>query len=222
MRLSCQNISCDREEWNLSGPSCLNNITTAFDPASLCGLVGGGGSGKSLFLNVLGLLEVPDSGRVSVDGVDTSGLPPEGLIALRNEAFGFLFPETALLPAFSIAENVAMPLFRICGMDPDEAQERTLQVLDFCKIAEAGDCLAGALDPLSMWRTVFARALVHKPKILVAISPRHEDDLLPLAKRAAEEAGVCVLWAGESPALIAHAHRLIRMQDGEIIEDQFL
>ncbi len=222
MKLSCQNISCHREDWNLQGATQLNDVSTSFDGGALCGLVGRGGCGKSLLLNVLGLLELPDSGCVHVEGVDTSLLAPEALTALRNESFGFLFSETALLPAFSIAENVAMPLFRICGMNPEEAQERTMEVLDFCEIAAEGDSVAGELEALPMWRTVFARALVHRPKILIAISPRQEDDLLPLARRVAEETGVCILWGGQSPSLLAHAHRLIRMQEGNIIEDQCL
>jgi len=222
MKLSCQNISCHREDWNLRGSTRIAGVSAAFDGGALCGFVGGAGTGKSLLLNILGLLESTDSGCVCVEGEDTSLLEPEALTALRNESFGFLFPQTALLPSFSIAENVAMPLFRICGMNPEEAQERTIEVLEFFEIAAEGDNLACELEILPMWRTVFARALVHKPKILIAISPRQEDDLLPFARRVAEETGVCILWGGESVSLTAHAHRLIRMQEGNIIEDQRL
>ncbi len=222
MNLSCQNISCHRDDWNQRGSACLHDVSASFDPGSLCGMVGPCGSGKNLLLNVLGLLELPDSGNVDVGEVDTTQLDSEALTSLRNESFGYLFSETALLPSFSIAENVAMPLFRICGMNPEEAQERTLEVLDFCGIAADGDHLAGELDAESMWRTVFARAVVHKPKVLIAICPRQEDDLLPFARRIAEETGVCILWGGESPSLLTLAHRVIQMQDGRIIEDQRL
>ncbi|MEX1119766.1 MAG: ATP-binding cassette domain-containing protein [Terrimicrobiaceae bacterium] len=219
MKLSCQNISCHREAWNLQGATCVKEVSVAFAGGSLCGVAGQDGSGKNLLLNLLGLLERPDSGAVFVDGVDTSPVAADALTALRNEAFGFLFSETALLPAFSVAENVAMPLFRICGMNPQEARERTMEVLEYCDIADEGDCVAGDLEMTTLWRTAFARALVHRPRILIAISPRQEDDLLPLARRVAEESGVCILWGGESASLGRHAHRLIRMQDGNLSED---
>jgi ABC-type lipoprotein export system ATPase subunit len=222
MNLSCKNISCHRDNWNQKGAASVQDLSAAFDAGSLCGVTGPCGSGRNLLLNILGLLEHPDSGFVRVDGVDTSGCAVGELTALRNESFGYLFSGSALLPAFSIAENVAMPLFRICGMDPEEAQERTLEVLDFCGIAAEGDLMAGELDVLPLWRTVFARALVHRPKVLIAISPRQEEDLLPLARRIAEEAGVCVLWGGESLALSAHAHRMIQLENGRIAGDQWL
>ena len=222
MNLSCQNISCHRDDWNQRGAASVKDISVTFEAGSLCGVAGSCGSGKNLLLNILGLLELPDSGSVHVGGVDTSCCGANELMSLRNESFGYLFSESALLPAFSIAENVAMPLFRICGMDPGEAQERTLEVLDFCGIATEGDSTAGELDVMPLWRTVFARALVHRPKVLIAISPRQEEDLLPLARRIAEEAGVCILWGGEPPALIAHAHRLIQLENGRIAGDQRL
>jgi ABC-type lipoprotein export system ATPase subunit len=214
--LHCENLSCRRELWNDLAPSKFENVSASLAAGEFCGFCGPDGSGKGLLLNVLGLLEPADSGTLAVSGILTGSLEPEDARQLRNETFGFLFNHPCLLPSFSVAENVAMPLFRICGGDAREARDRTLEVLEFCGIASLETTLAGRLDPEERTLTALARALVHEPGILVAISPRENHALLRLGRRAAEELGLCVLWAGRAESLRPHAHRLLHLEAGQI------
>ncbi len=217
--LTCKSLTCVRPHWNERTSSQVHNITTTFAPGTLTGFHGPDGCGKGLLLNILGLLEPPDSGQIHLQEHAALGLPADEARQLRNEAFGFLFDQPCLLPSFSVAENVAMPLFRICGGDAPAARLRTMEVLDFCGIASHECTLVGRLDPFDQRRACLARALVHRPGILIAISPRGAAGLLPLLRHATRQTGLCVLWAGEKEELAPHADRLIAMREGQITED---
>ena len=217
--LTCESLTCRRPNWNEDTPSQVCGISATFGPGTLTGFHGPDGCGKGLLLNILGLLEPPDSGHIRIQEHAALGLPEDEARQLRNEAFGFLFDHPCLLPSFSVAENVAMPLFRICGGDAQAARLRTMEVLDFCGIAPHECTLVGRLEPADQRRACLARALVHRPGILLAISPRGAAELLPLLHLAARQTGLCVLWAGERDELIPHADRLIEMRDGHITSD---
>jgi ABC-type ATPase involved in cell division len=110
-----------------------------------------------------------------------------------------------------------MPLFRICGGGAAEARERTREVLEFVGIGDFETVRTGQLDPVLRWRTAFARALVHDPRILIAISPP-DPDLLPLAKMAAIKYRLTVLWAGDRTACAPHADRIMELDNGRAVE----
>ena len=137
--LACRNLSCRREQWLNSGPSRFEDLTLEFVDGEVCGVTGAEGSGKGLLLNVLGLLEAPDEGEILVENQIVTGRTDAEIRLLRNEAFGFLFNHSYLLPSFSVAENVATPLFRICGGEASDALERTMDALNFCGIAHQED-----------------------------------------------------------------------------------
>lgn len=217
--LTCKSLHCRRELWNGTSPASITDINLSFPAGEFCGFCGPDGSGKGLLLNVLGLLEPPDSGTICVNDILTGSLPTEDVQQLRNETFGFLFNHPCLLPSFSVAENVAMPLFRICGGDARLARDRTMDVLEFCGIGELETALAGRLDPEERTLAALARALVHQPEILVAISPREDDRLVFLGRRIADELGLCVLWAGGKDLLAGRAHRLLHLDGGRITHE---
>ena len=129
-------------------------------------------------------------------------LAEEELRRFRNQTFGFLFHNPCLLPSFSVAENVAMPLFRICGTDAGAARVRTSEVLDFCGIAHLENQLAGRLVPSAQRRAgIRARSRSIAP---ASLSPyRHEEamssSISPM--RTAQELGLCVLWAADDGGL---------------------
>jgi ABC-type lipoprotein export system ATPase subunit len=208
--------------WNEDQHAFVRDVTLSFSLAAFCELHGPDSSGRDLLLNNLGLLEPADSGTILLDGQRVSDMLEEDRRRFRNENFGFLFQNPCLLPSFSVAENVAMPLFRICGMDAAAARERTLKVLNFCGIAHLEDQLAGRLVPSAQRRAALARALVHRPRILIAMSPRGGDEFLDLAFRTASELGLCVLWSADNGTIGQKGVRLIRVQDGHISSDQRL
>lgn len=218
--LSCEALSCQRADWNNVGPSSVASVSASFGMGEFCGFSGEETSGKELLLNLLGLLEPPDTGRIIVRGTSVEKWEPEKIQPLRNESFGFMFEHPCLLASFSVAENVAMPLFRFCGGDPVTARKRTLEILDFCGITHLEGMLAGRLDPSERRVTALARALVHEPDILVVISPQTNDELLLLARRVATDLGLCVLWAGLSDQLRPVVHRLVHLENGRVVRDE--
>jgi lipoprotein-releasing system ATP-binding protein len=211
--ITCEGLTCLKSDWNNAGPGRVLDFTSAFECGEFVGFCGKDGSGKGLLLNVIGLLEKADAGRLVLLGHDAEDFSEEDTATFRNEACGFLFGHPYLLPSFTVAENVAMPLFRICGGGAVEARERTREVLEFAGIGDFETARTGMLDPVLRWRAAFARALVHDPRVLIAISPPAAD-LLPLAKLAAAKYHLTVLWAGERETIAPHADRIIEMQSG--------
>lgn len=217
--LTCRNVTCHRRSWNVDGEAHLDGVSAEFEEGNLYGFHGPDGSGKGLLLHVLGLLETADEGEVEILGEASRAWEEDKRRRVRNEFFGFLFPHPCLIPTFSVAENVAIPLFRICGADARAAQARTREVLELTGIAQFEGTLAGRLPPAGQHRVAFARAIVHEPRVLMAFSPRAGEDLVALAAQCAAELGISVLWAGEAGVLRSHAHRLIGMRDGCILND---
>lgn len=160
-------------------------------------LTGTSDSGKDLLLRVLGLLEVPDAGEVIFEGAATSKLSEEARAQLRDRRCGYVFESPFLLPGFSVIENIAMPLFKVCQMEPDEARTRADEVLDFAglqHVATATDVPAALQH-----RVALARALAGRPAVVFV---EHLDALIgggtgeefrALLQRAAKELGVAVV-----------------------------
>lgn len=214
--ITCNHLTCVKPDWNNSGPGHVVDFSATFECGEFIGFCGEDGCGKGLLLNVIGLLEKADSGRLVLLGHDAADFSAEEVATFRNEACGFLFSHPCLLPSFTVAENVAMPLFRICGGGAAEARKRTREVLEFAGIGDFETARTGKLDPVLRWRTAFARALVHDPRILIAISPP-DPNLLPLAKLAAKTHRLTVLWAGNRADVSPYADRIIEMKDGRAI-----
>jgi ABC-type lipoprotein export system ATPase subunit len=194
----CQNIRCRRPDWNGRSQGIVLDFTERFEAGTTTAFRGAGDSGIALLLNILGMIERPDSGELRVLGQTVLDLEAAAACRLRDRAFGYLFTHPHLLPSFTVAENIAMPFIRLCGDSPEGARDRVAAVLEF---TELDGSMASRdirdLDSESRWRVAFARSIVHRPEILVAVSPP-APLLLPLAVRYSREAGACVLWnAGE-------------------------
>src|SRR2546426_697944 len=114
MLLSAANVSCQRS-LRAESPSRVRRVSLAVEAGTWCVLHGVEGCGKNLLLRLLGLLETPDSGEVFVRGAPTRALDEAARLELRNRVFGYVFAEPFLLDTFLVAENVAMPLFKIGG-----------------------------------------------------------------------------------------------------------
>ena len=220
MILSCQDLCCQRTNWSACDQASIREVTLSFSAATFYEFSGPDSPGRDLLMNNLALLEPWDSGTIWLDGRNIEETSENDLRRLRNETFGFVFDHPCLLPSFSVAENVAMPLFRICGADAEAARERTHDVLDFCGILELQNQLASRLASPAQHRAALARALVHRPRILVGICPSATSDLHVLARRAAEEFGLCVLWAQHDRSPSEKAQQLIRVRAGQVIYEQ--
>jgi len=203
----------------------LNGVSVTIEPGRFTLLSGGAESGASALLRILGLLERADGGEVWIEGRGTSELDDAARLELRNRFFGFLFAEPFLLDSFTVAENVAMPLFKIGCVDIEVARARTAEVLEFTALSGFADMPVEELGALERHRVSLARAVAISPRVLIA-----EDVMLHLARedgrgfaelvRSVPEAlGIGVIATSPAEAEIFGADRLIRLERGVIVGD---
>jgi ABC-type lipoprotein export system ATPase subunit len=167
----------------------IRDFTYQFRPGSFYHLSGSEFGGKRLLLQILGLLLPPVSGDIIVDGSSVTNLDLDSLGEIRNRKFGFLFSSPFLLPAFTVLENVAMPLFKITQVDPSEAKVITEEILEIVGVTRIATMEIGQLDGLEEMLAALARALVHHPRVLIAELvgnnlPESEAELLLATLRA--------------------------------------
>ncbi len=154
-----------------------------------------------------------------------ASLDDTGRLELRNHAFGFVFAEPFLLDSFTVAENVAMPLFKISGFDIERARMRTAEVLDFAGLAFAADCTVADLSILDHHKLSLARALANAPHVLIAeeaglqLPPEEFRELAALLRAAPDLLGVSVIATSPAGPDILTPDREIRLEHGEITAD---
>lgn len=211
--LRCENISCTRKMWNAGRTCSVNGFSAAFAEGEVVCFRGREGCGKNLLLHVLGMIEEPDSGILEVLGERVSGARRCNPSTVRDRAFGYIFPHPHLLPTFTVAENIAMPFFRIMGRDPREAGHHAAEALELAGAPGLASKQAEDLDGEECWRVAFARAIVHTPSVLVAFWPPNPG-LLPLAKNLARIRGTTVLWTGGANFPTEEADRIFDLAGG--------
>jgi len=214
--LHCRHLECSRPLWR-EGASHVRGVSTEFDAGRFHAICGSEGCGKNLLLHMLGLLEQPDAGEVWLGETNATKLPAIERDALRLRQFGFLFPASALLPSLSVLENIAFPVLKAGATTESEQAEHTLAALRFCELEDEAERAVGNLPPERQAVAAFARAIIHRPALLLAESPSAEEILVPLARRAVDELGLTVVWGArhDGPAMSA-ADRSVRMTNGHL------
>lgn len=215
--LALRQVSCTRPA------ALLREITLTFAPGSVNCLVGELESAL-LLLRIASLQDVPDSGEVLIDGKSVGAASADEREQRRNRQFGFLYSAPYVLPGLSVAENVAMPLLRVLGIEVADASQKTREVLEFVGLA---DCLgddAATLSRLDQHRLAVARAVGHDPNFLVLdradanLPPDEAAIFRQLVGRIATERMLTVLIAGG----IAHPHpvadRVFSVEGGVVSE----
>jgi ABC-type lipoprotein export system ATPase subunit len=189
-------------------------FTYRFQAARFYKLTGAETGGKHLALQLLGLRLQPEAGELRLEGQQVTGLDSEVLSEIRNQKFGFLFAAPFLLPAFSVLENVAMPLFKIAQVDAREAKRVTEEILDLVGIMPIVELKPADLPPLEQALTALARAIVHHPRLLIVEELGQNldvvsTDLLQRAiRRIPEHLGIAVI-ATCAPHAQAHVEDVI-------------
>ncbi|MHA7293879.1 ABC transporter ATP-binding protein [Arthrobacter sp. HLT1-21] len=185
-------------------------------------IVGKSGSGKSTLMHVLALLDVPSSGAVELEGIDTSTLRGSQLDRTRNRIFGFVFQQFFLTANASVLENVVLPL-KIAGAGRVERRRRAMAVLEQLELADKATSKAATLSGGQKQRAVIARALVNTPRIIFADEPTGnldtgtgavvEDMLLTLNR----ENGITLVVVTHDEDLAARCDRRILIRDGQLV-----
>ncbi len=147
----------------------LSDVSFTLAPGEAAAIMGPSGSGKSSLLHVLGALEPPTSGTVTLDGSNPFQLPPDALAAFRNTAIGFVFQDHCLLPQCTVLENVLIPTLVAAG--EDQAPERARQLIEQVGLADRMDHRPGELSGGERQRVAIARALIRRPRLVLCDEP---------------------------------------------------
>ncbi|WFM72791.1 ABC transporter ATP-binding protein [Halomonas sp. CKK8] len=217
-----------RKSYNVGRPNeaeVLHGIDLAIGRSDFAALVGPSGSGKSTLLNLLGLLDTPSSGELTLLGQATSGMDDAGRTALRGSAIGFVFQFHHLIQAFSALDNVLMPLMLTRGKPDRAALERARELLAAVGLERFADARPNQLSGGQQQRVAIARALISEPALLLADEPtgnldtRTAAEVFELFRRFNRERGCAVLLVTHDPRLSSTCDRTIDLVDGNIVSD---
>jgi putative ABC transport system ATP-binding protein len=187
-------------------------------------LAGPSGSGKSTLLNLIGGLDRPTAGSVSVGGVDLGGLSEAALADLRLQRMGFVFQAYNLIPVLSARENVEF-VMQLQNVPAVERRRRAVAMLQALGLGELADRRPDELSGGQQQRVAVARAIVTHPLLLLADEPSANLDsatteaLLELLRRLNQEQGVTIVTATHDPLVMRYARRQVRLRDGLIVHD---
>ncbi|MFF4833158.1 ABC transporter ATP-binding protein [Streptomyces sp. NPDC001315] len=201
----------------------LRGVSFEVPRGELVALKGRSGSGKTTLLNIVGGLDEPDAGRVTVDGLDLAELGEDGLLALRRDRVGFVFQSFGLIPILTAAENVGVPL-RLRRADPREREERVELLLSLVGLADHAAQRPGELSGGQRQRVAIARALANSPALLVADEPTGQLDaetghaVMELLRAVVRSEQVTALVATHDATLLDLADRVLELRDGEVAE----
>ncbi len=202
----------------------LGGVSLEIKKGEMVSIVGPSGSGKSTLLNMVGALDRPSSGTISIDGQLLAGLGDDDLTRVRRDKIGFIFQFFNLLPTLSAIENVALPL-HLRAWSRAKAQARARELLDLVGLTKRLEHLPEELSGGERQRVAIARALSIYPPILLGDEPTGNLDthtgaeILALLNDLHTRLGSTVVLVTHDPTVAASCPRTVHMRDGLIIED---
>ncbi|MBN2767417.1 MAG: ABC transporter ATP-binding protein [Paludibacteraceae bacterium] len=204
--------------------TALNGINLSFGEGEFAGLVGPSGSGKTTLLNIIGSLDMPTGGEVVVLSRNVENLKPRQAAALRKQELGFIFQNYNLLPVYTVFENVEFPLL-LLGVSASERKKRVLETLEWVGLSDKVNSRPAQLSGGECQRVAIARAMVKRPLLVLADEPTanldsvNSHNILQTMLRLNEELKTSFLFATHDEKVIGYLKRIIRLQDGKVVED---
>ncbi|NMN56676.1 lipoprotein-releasing system ATP-binding protein [Xanthobacter sp. SG618] len=214
-----------RKSYNVGTPveaEVLHGIDLAIRPGEFVALMGPSGSGKSTLLNIIGLLDRPTSGRLLINGEDTTDLPDAALTKLRGHTIGFVFQYHYLISAFTAAENVMMPMLVDRGHPDRQMEERAAELLDRVGLGKWRDNRATNMSGGQQQRVAVARALAMDPTLVLADEPTGNLDtasanaVFELMRQINRERSTTFLIVTHNMDLARQCDRIVEVVDGRI------
>ncbi len=200
----------------------VDHTSFSIERGKFTGIVGRSGSGKSTLLHLMGGLDLPDSGKVWIEGTDLFQLKEDEMAAFRRKKIGFIFQDFNLIPSLNVWENVVLPL----GLDGRKVQQRKVQgILEKIGIADKKESMPSALSGGQKQRAAIARALATNPAIILADEPtgnldsQTELEVISLMKSCVAEYGQTLVMITHDEAIAQMADRIIKIEDGKVVMD---
>jgi len=204
--------------------TALDQVNLTVAPGEFLAISGPSGSGKSTLLNLIGCIDRPTSGRIHIDGVDTTTLNAAGTTKLRREKIGFVFQTFNLIPVFTAAENVEYPLL-VQQIPARERKQRVAEALESVGLSARAHHRPDLLSGGERQRVAVARAIVHRSALVLADEPtanldtRNATQLIELMRDLNRRLGLTFIFSTHDPRLLEHTPRIVRLTDGRIASD---
>ncbi len=203
----------------------LRGVTVEIARGEFVAIMGASGSGKSTFMNLLGCLDKPSSGRYLLEGKDVSALHKRQLAAIRNEKIGFVFQGFNLLSRTTALENTELPAI-YARLSKPEREQRALEALQMVGLGDRTHHFPSQMSGGQQQRVAIARALVNRPSILLADEPtgnldsRTSVEIMEIFQRLNDERGITIVLVTHEHDIAQFARRVIIFRDGKIRKDE--
>ena len=199
----------------------LKGIDLHIDKGEVVSIVGPSGAGKTTLLQIIGTLDRPDAGTITIDGIDVSKLSSKKLSDFRNQHIGFVFQFHQLLPEFTAIENIMIPAY-IAGASHREAKQRAQELLDFMGLSDRTSHKPNELSGGEKQRVAVARALINHPAVILADEPsgsldsKNKEELHQLFFDLRDKFGQTFVIVTHDEQLASITDRTIHMRDGQL------
>jgi putative ABC transport system ATP-binding protein len=203
----------------------LSAVSFSAGKGELVAVRGRSGAGKTTLLNLIGGLDRPTAGTISVAGRDVTGADEKNLLELRRDTIGFVFQSFGLIPILSAAENVSIPM-RLARRQPSSRDERVSVLLELVGLGGQANQRPGELSGGQQQRVAVARALANDPDLLIADEPTGQLDsdtgraIMDLLRAVVDARGMTALVATHDPNLLDRADRVLTLRDGRLIDSR--
>ena len=205
--------------------TALKDVDLTLNKGEFTGLVGPSGSGKTTLLNIIGGLDSPTEGQVSVLDQALNDTSHGERARLRRKHMGFIFQSYNLLPVYTVFENVELPLI-LNKIDPQERDKKVAQAIEWVGLSDKRDSRPAMLSGGECQRTAIARAIVHQPALVLADEPTANLDaenshhIMKILVRLNQELSTSFIFATHDEKIMAYLRRIIHLDDGQITEDE--
>ncbi|MDY0269763.1 ABC transporter ATP-binding protein [Trichloromonas sp.] len=204
----------------------LKGVSFAIESGAFVSFVGPSGSGKTTLLNLIGCLDKPSEGRLTVAGTDVATLDRRRGASFRGEKLGFIFQDFNLIPVLTVYENIEYPLLMVQDLPARQRSKRVLDLLAAVGMSEQKDKFPDQISGGQKQRVAVARALITSPALVLADEPTANLDhatayqVIELMKRMRDNFGTTFLFSTHDPKIVGEAETLFTLEDGRLSDAQ--
>ena len=203
----------------------LKNIEFVLNKGEFMGLIGPSGSGKTTLLNIIGGLDAPSEGQVSVLGKSLDNTSHNDRAKLRKQYMGFIFQSYNLLPVYTVFENVELPLI-LNKVEPLERKKKVEEAVEWVGLSDKLQSRPSMLSGGECQRTAIARAIVHKPALILADEPtanldaENSHQIMKIMLKLNKELSTSFVFATHDEKIMDYLRRIVHLEDGNIVKDE--